>query len=572
MDYKTDSIKITFNKDMDASTINNDTILLSGVENYSVRYEDKIAYIENFTLFENSEYMIVVSPSIKDVSGFYLKSSYYSRFKTTYDQPSVKSIFPQNQASGVPDNLKSIDIEFSESMNFEGLNKNFFSIEPDVGFDVVIKDDKKLSLALKNTLLSDNTYTVKIGGLITDISGITMGKDFISSFKVSKTPDNNPPSDIVIYSRQIREPESDGRKGFIIEWKAPADNLVNGSLSGKVKAYQIVYSEKPFGSTDFDGKTYLRDVPTPSNPGEIQSITLYSFIDIDNNESEIVYNKPYYFMVRATDGTNFVYSNLLETGILSDTYRLKSGSKFYGSAMKRVENFNGEELIAVGDTDEVYQNLRTGAVILEKMEDGIIKEVNIIYGKSDKSLFGYDIEVLDLNNDGCPDIAVSAPLDGINREGAVYLYFQAKSGGVCKYENSEPVRLSGGKGDSFFGFSVAKINLNGMDNLIVGAPADGNLNQGAFYIYKNNTDINQIPHGGDIKGAGNISGSSLGYSVIAGDLNNDDCEDVIVSAPDASSKSRGEVYVFFSTTGVDGCDFANYNLNNPNIKMSGESD
>lgn len=570
VDYKTDSIKIDFNKDMDPSTINNSTIRLIGVDRYSVRYERRSAFVEDFVLFERWEYSVEISSAIMDISGFYLKSAYSSHFRTSYDAPFVKRIFPQDKASGIPVDLKSIDIEFSEDMNFENIKREFFSISNQKNFEIKVKDNRSLSLLFFEDFLAGNTYTVEVSSLFMDISGINMEKDFISTFKISETPDNNPPSDILIYSKPIRDPPDESRQGFVIEWKAPGGNILNNIPSGKVRGYRLAYSDSPFETSDFDKMRHLLGVPTPLPPGKIQNITLYSLVDMDNNEVPIIYNRPYYFMLSATDGTNIIYSNLLRAGILAETGRVRWGSKFAGYSLKRIEDFNGEDLVLIGDTDEIKDNLVTGALFIEKMENGIMREVMRLYGKTDGSLFGYAIEVLDLNSDGCPDIAVSAPLDGENREGAVYLYFQTRDQNGCRFNNDEPVRFSAGARDSFFGLSMGRIRLNGEDNLLVGAPRDGALSYGAVYIYKNRLDKSQIPPAGDIKISGNQPGTSFGYAVLAADFNGDGCDDTIISAPDAMLKSAGEVYVFYSTTGVEGCRFPSFNVESPSFVMSGE--
>ncbi len=569
--YNLKEIKIEFNKEMDPETINNYTILLSGIGDYSVRYENKVVYIENFSLKENREYKVMASSEIEDTSGFNLDKNYYFGFKTTYDAPYIKKIFPSDKAQNIPNNLSSIDIEFSEEMDFSNLDISYFNISPTLPFSLKIVDSRRLKVNLLSPLLSNNTYTIQVKNFLSDISGIRMDKDFVSTFTVAPIPDNNPPSDIVIYSKPILNPEEDYRRGFIIEWRSPAADEINGKLSGKVKGYSLVYSDRPFDKSEFADMTELSQIPTPSNPGDIQNIILYSFVDKDNNEVPIIYNKPYYFMLRATDGTNFVYSNLLKAGILSENKVMLEGSKYLGYSMKFVDNFNGEKVLITGDTDELYQQKRTGAVYIYKISGDNLDIVYRIFGKYDGSLFGYKVDAVDINNDGCKDLVISAPLDGEDREGAVYIYPQIKSGGSCVFNESEPKRLSPGNRDSMFGSSISTIIFTGKENLLIGAPADGELSSGSVYVFYNN-EISQIPQTGNLSIKGKITGSSFGYSVASGDINNDGCSDIIISSLDADELSRGKVYIFYSTSGVGGCSIQNTNVDNVDLVINGTRD
>ncbi len=567
------SIKVEFNKDMNPLTINNYTINLTDVENYTIRYKDKVAYIENLVLKENRDYVLTISSQIEDVSGFLLDKTYYSHFRTSLDHPYVKSVFPDNDAKDVPLSLASIDIEFSEEMNFDNIDNSMFEIDPFIPFSIKIRDNKSIQLLLSETLVSKNTYKITIKDYLMDTSNIRMEKPFSFSFTTTSTPDNNLPSDLVIYSKRITNPEEDRRKGFIIEWKAPGSDVINGKLSGKVKGYSLVYSDKPFDKSNFSGMRELANLPTPANPDEIQSITLYSFIDKENNEEPIIYNKTYYFMLRATDGTNFVYSNLLGTGILIENKKIYQGSKFFGLSLKYIQNFNKEKVFAIGDTDDIENGKVLGSVTIAKLENNSsLKELFKIYGKSENSLFGYQIESADLNNDGCDELIVSAPLDGRDREGAVYIYSQVKNGLDCIFNQQEPIKISGGLRESMFGLSISKLIMNKKEHLVVGAPQYGSLNTGAVFIYFNRDNISEIPDGGDIVITGKISGSSFGYSIKSGDLNSDGCEDLIISAPDNLTKSRGSVYVLYSSSSPSGCLIQNTDINNADMKIDGELD
>ncbi|XP_075868420.1 integrin alpha-6-like [Nelusetta ayraudi] len=106
----------------------------------------------------------------------------------------------------------------------------------------------------------------------------------------------------------------------------------------------------------------------------------------------------------------------------------------------------------------------------------------VLSGPSLASSFGYDVAVVDFNNDGWEDLAVGAPQfyekDGLTG-GAVYIYI---NNGGKYWENIVPVRLNGNK-ESMFGLAVENIgdlNQDSYGDVAVGAPYD---DSGKVYIY-----------------------------------------------------------------------------------------
>ncbi|KAM6934180.1 integrin alpha-6 [Xenentodon cancila] len=126
----------------------------------------------------------------------------------------------------------------------------------------------------------------------------------------------------------------------------------------------------------------------------------------------------------------------------------------------------------------------SGAVILLKKEtsDRLIME-HTLHGPGLASSFGYDVTVVDLNNDGWQDIVVGAPqfyMKDRDIGGAVYIYIN-KAG---KWEKVTPVRLNGTK-HSMFGLAVQNtgdINQDSYEDIAVGAPHDDG-GSGKIYIY-----------------------------------------------------------------------------------------
>uniref|UniRef100_A0A8C4N444 Integrin subunit alpha 6 n=1 Tax=Eptatretus burgeri TaxID=7764 RepID=A0A8C4N444_EPTBU len=173
----------------------------------------------------------------------------------------------------------------------------------------------------------------------------------------------------------------------------------------------------------------------------------------------------------------------------------------------------------------------TGAVMILKIKPPhMLEPEQIIYGEELASSFGYDVTVVDLNNDGWQDLVVGAPqyFDRKNEiGGAVYVYMNLQG----SYDERSYVRLDGAK-DSMFGLAVANIkdiNLDKFEDIAVGAPYDG---EGKVFIFLGKRS------GLEITPTQIISGSELqhriqqfGYSISGGiDMDNNVYPDVLVGS------------------------------------------
>uniref|UniRef100_I3JQ04 Integrin subunit alpha 6 n=1 Tax=Oreochromis niloticus TaxID=8128 RepID=I3JQ04_ORENI len=127
----------------------------------------------------------------------------------------------------------------------------------------------------------------------------------------------------------------------------------------------------------------------------------------------------------------------------------------------------------------------SGAVVLFKQDivAGNLSTEYILHGPGLGSCFGYDVAVVDLNNDGWQDIVIGAPqfyMKGEDIGGAVYVYIN--NAGV--WEGNTPVRLIGTK-DSMFGVAVENIgdiNQDSYKDIAIGAPQEDS-GTGKVYIY-----------------------------------------------------------------------------------------
>ncbi|XP_065526442.1 integrin alpha-6 isoform X2 [Lathamus discolor] len=172
----------------------------------------------------------------------------------------------------------------------------------------------------------------------------------------------------------------------------------------------------------------------------------------------------------------------------------------------------------------------SGAVVLLKKEKNqrALSLEHMFEGEGLASSFGYDVAVVDLNNDGWQDIVIGAP-QYFDRSGdiggAAYIYINQQG----KWDRVKPIRLNGTT-DSMFGLAVENvgdINQDGYPDIAIGAPYDG---FGKVYIYHGSRNgINTKP--AQILDGEKTGTNFFGYSIAGNmDLDKNSYPDIAVGS------------------------------------------
>ncbi|KAM9010455.1 integrin alpha-6 isoform 1-T1 [Ara ararauna] len=172
----------------------------------------------------------------------------------------------------------------------------------------------------------------------------------------------------------------------------------------------------------------------------------------------------------------------------------------------------------------------SGAVVLLKKEKNqrALSLEHMFEGEGLASSFGYDVAVVDLNNDGWQDIVIGAP-QYFDRSGdiggAAYIYINQQG----KWDRVKPIRLNG-TADSMFGLAVENvgdINQDGYPDIAIGAPYDG---FGKVYIYHGSRNgINTKP--AQILDGEKTGTNFFGYSIAGNmDLDKNSYPDIAVGS------------------------------------------
>jgi hypothetical protein len=157
----------------------------------------------------------------------------------------------------------------------------------------------------------------------------------------------------------------------------------------------------------------------------------------------------------------------------------------------------------------------------------------------------------DVNDDGWADVVVGAKFytNGQDNEGMAFVFYGSESGLSSAPGWTGEIDQSG----AGFGASVGTagdVNRDGFDDLVVGAPnyTDGETDEGAAFVFLGSEEGLRIRP--DWMDEADQEGAEFGTSVgTAGDVNGDNCSEVIVGSPHHSltAEDAGAAFVFYGS-------------------------
>ncbi len=219
--------------------------------------------------------------------------------------------------------------------------------------------------------------------------------------------------------------------------------------------------------------------------------------------------------------------------------------------------------VAVGDyTGDGYDELFFSAPYSNRQEDdpdigivyvyfgsesGLMPTPQRLYPASpiDNERFGISLAIGQIDSDVRADLAVGA-FDETTGEGRVYLF----QGTQSEFFNQNPTAVIEGSADAFgFGCSIAigEFDGSGIRDLAIGAyntSGDGSVSVFTFTSLKSWSEPNNL--------SAEESAEGFGYSVAAGDLDNDGVDELVVGAPyndEQSDGDDGRIYVYKFNSG-----------------------
>lgn len=254
-----------------------------------------------------------------------------------------------------------------------------------------------------------------------------------------------------------------------------------------------------------------------------------------------------------------------------------SNSDYFGGSVGNAGDVDGDGVsdLAVGARADDDGGTNRGAIwILYLNRNGSVRnhakisdtEGNFQAALGNSDYFGASVSGLgDLDKDGVPDLATGAMFDddGGSNRGAVYVLL-LNSNGTVKSHQKISNRITGKinvlEDEDRFGFDVANagdLNLDGTNDLIVGAYYGDEQHQGAAFLVGLNPDGSakdciKMANGIAWKNTGLNQNDYFGVSVTGlGDFNGDGLMDWAVGASqdDDGGSNKGAVYILFSNEG-----------------------
>ena len=223
-------------------------------------------------------------------------------------------------------------------------------------------------------------------------------------------------------------------------------------------------------------------------------------------------------------------------------------------------SYRGAAYVIYGGAKSTMTNIALSTQVLIPLTTGFM-----ITGDAFFDQLGNSVHTAgDINNDGYDDIIVGAPCK-TGEQGAAYVIYGGDKSTMSNIALSSTIlnptstgfTITGNAGSNLFGSPVSTagdVNNDGYDDIIIGASKKNSYQGAAYVIYGGEKStmtnialstqvLNPLTTGFMI--TGNAAGDYFGLSVsTAGDINNDEYDDVIIGASQRNS-NQGAAYVIY---------------------------
>lgn len=144
----------------------------------------KVIFTPDAPLEQNRDYVISLAADAHDTAGLSLDQRFEGRFSTRYNgiRPRLLSIVPEPE-SVMTDDRGTIRIFFSEALPVTSCNE-FISISPAISGVWQIEGDGRTAVFTPAEKWKRLRYELRVSASLTGITGVSMGKDFLSNFTV----------------------------------------------------------------------------------------------------------------------------------------------------------------------------------------------------------------------------------------------------------------------------------------------------------------------------------------------------------------------------------------------------
>ncbi len=238
-------------------------------------------------------------------------------------------------------------------------------------------------------------------------------------------------------------------------------------------------------------------------------------------------------------GGNFFLENLTDDVVMVD---VTNGAGTQEVSLEIGKTYVARAEVTVGEPDEgkafVELVIPTGEVLAVDAERDVT-----INGDADGDNSGTGPTAGDVNNDGIPDLIMSAPF--ASNHGIVYVFFGPVTNDLDAANADVIIHGAMGGDQTGSGSAVGDINNDGINDLIVGAPAadpDGREDAGKVYVLFGPLARGTygIAAAADIIVFGAEHGDLAGTQVVSADVDADGIDDLVIGIYSADAPQRTE--------------------------------